>query len=330
MGHGERHLAQRFGLDRELVQIDQRIAHLARQGGLQVMTRHQSLGDQQLAQGHAAIALLALQGIFQLRLVDHAQGHQRFADAHHGHLALLLDGGQQLLGRDHLLGQQDVAQLLVAHLALHLHRLLDLRLRDCAGIHQDFANLAAHIKRVQHLAPHEQALHGAIVAHGGEQEDAELGFPVAHGLAFDLASRFELHPKSNAGAVPQHGRMGILPIRRPLGLDGVGEQQGAELAKAQGHGGARRRHLDVGHFFVRHEEAQAPFHDPAIEAFNFAGFVFGLLTGSRVGGKRRCGPEEHTTFAVDHRLILVRQIGRPGRARVELAQGTLPVQRRQW
>jgi hypothetical protein len=100
-------LAQGLGVDRERVDVHQRIAHLARQRDLQVRARDRAAVDQQFAHGHAPVELLARQRLGELLGRDHAQGDQRLADAHHRHAALARDGAQQVVGgRDDARGQR--------------------------------------------------------------------------------------------------------------------------------------------------------------------------------------------------------------------------------
>ncbi len=115
---GHRQLAQRLEVDREGPQVDLRIAHLARQRGLQVGARDQSLAHQQFAQRHLAVLALVRQRRGQLALGDVAERDQRLADAHHRHPALRLDRGVQLLGRRDVVVQQYVAGTLLVRFVL--------------------------------------------------------------------------------------------------------------------------------------------------------------------------------------------------------------------
>ncbi len=109
------------------------------------------------------------EGVLKLFVGDHAERGQRLADAHHRHAGLLLDGGQQLFGGDHLAHHEDVAELLVAQLLLHVGGLFDLLRRDDVLRDEQFADARAHVEPRIGVAGHEEALHAAVVAHGGNR-----------------------------------------------------------------------------------------------------------------------------------------------------------------
>ena len=94
-------LAQRLGLGRKHIHVDQRIAHLAGQRDLQLRPRHGAGAHQQLAQRRAAFQPLLRQRVAQLLAGDHAERSQRLADADQRHLRLVRKGGEQLRRRDH-------------------------------------------------------------------------------------------------------------------------------------------------------------------------------------------------------------------------------------
>jgi hypothetical protein len=119
-------LAQRLGLDRERFEVDQRIAHLAGERGLQLVARDHAHPHQDLAERDAAVELLLHERFLQLALVDHAEREQRLADPNERHLLLALDRLEQLLRSDDLLRDQDLAELLLAQALLHVDRLVDL------------------------------------------------------------------------------------------------------------------------------------------------------------------------------------------------------------
>ena len=90
-------LAQRLGLDRERLEVDQRIAHLAGERGLQLVARDHAHPHQDLAERDAAVELLLHERFLQLAVVDHAEREQRLADPNQRHLLLALDRLEQLL-----------------------------------------------------------------------------------------------------------------------------------------------------------------------------------------------------------------------------------------
>ena len=202
-GHREGQPRQRLGLGRELRHVDQRVAHLARQRGLQVGARHQAAAHQQLAQRHAAVLALLRQRHFELRVVDEAQRDQRLADAHHRHARLLDDGQLQVLGADDLLGQQDVAELLRAQLLLLVQRLLDLRRRGRVLRHQHLADALADLHRVIGRQRHEAAQHAAARVHRREQEDAGGVLEVADAQGVDRGRALQVDlARPPPGAAP--------------------------------------------------------------------------------------------------------------------------------
>jgi hypothetical protein len=150
-----------LGCHRKSLDVDDRVAHLASQRGLQVFARHRALAHQQLAERHAAVLLLLLERRRQLRIGHETQCQQRLADPHHRHARLLLDRCQQLLGRHHLLRNQDVAELARAHGLLFVECGRHLLLGRRVLLHQHRADALADLEAVDHRLRHEVALHAA-------------------------------------------------------------------------------------------------------------------------------------------------------------------------
>ncbi len=89
-------------------------------------------------------------------------------------------------------------------------------------------------------------------------------------------------------------------------LEGLGqwqerplEAQAAELTEAQRHGGASRRHLDVGHLVFGHEQVESALHDAPIEPHDLAGLVVQLRPGRGVAGQGRRRPAKPDGFGGD-------------------------------
>ena len=155
--HGVRQLAQRVCLDGERVDINQRIAHLARHRHLQVRPRDHAAAHQDLAQRHAAIELLLAQRGLQVMDVDHAQRHQRLADAHHGHARLLFERAHQLVGGDDVARDEDVADALFAHLHLLGGGSFDLIRRGGLLLDEQLADALPQIEGLVGAGRHEGA-----------------------------------------------------------------------------------------------------------------------------------------------------------------------------
>ena len=286
LGHRERQLAHRVRLDREVVRVHQRVAHLAGQRRLQLRARDDALAHQQLAQRHRAVLLLLRQRLVELRLRDQVQREQRFADAHHRHLGLLLDREHQLLGRDDVLRHQDVADAAVAQVALLAGGGIDLFLRRHLLAYQQVADALADLEADQHLARHEHAAHPvAGVADRREQEQAQVGLVVADGRALLLLAALVDQLELAARALVQRQRIvggGRIAWRH---LDRVQQLERLELRELQRHRVARRRHHDLRQAFARHHQDHLADGAAAVQAEDLAGLRLALGARPGIGGE---------------------------------------------
>jgi hypothetical protein len=318
-------LPQCLGLDRERVDVDERIAHLARQRGLQVVARDDARAHQDLAERHAAVELLLDQRLLELRLRHHAEREQRLADAHQRHLVLCRDRLEQLVGGDDLLGHEDVAELLVAQLVLQVHRVGHLLPGRVVLLDEQLADLLPDLVVGIGVPRDELALDAAVVVARREQEQAEVVLDMADRLALHLAAAGELHRVRAASAVRQQVGVRIRERQRQR-LQRRGQDQRLELVEAQRHGGARRGHLQVDDRVLRDEERQPHRRDLELGAGeDLARQGFGLLGRRRVAGEGRRRPLERLAA----RLLLERRGSSGARRRVggrPLGLGHVPVQ----
>jgi hypothetical protein len=182
-GHRRRHGFQRFGFDREMEHVHQRIAHLASQGSLQVVLRDQAHPDQHRAQRDAAVAALAFERFVELAGADEVEADQGLADAHHRHLALAFEGLQQGVRRDHLHAQQDFAQALRTHGVLHLGGVIDRFAGDHILVNEAQPDGLADAGLPDLSGRDEQGLDFPALVHRWEQEAAVARLGDADGLA---------------------------------------------------------------------------------------------------------------------------------------------------
>ena len=246
LGRSKGQLAYRIDLDREVFDVDQRIAHLACQGRLQGLARHDALAYQQFAQRNGAIVALLLKRFVKLLGRYQPHGDERLADAHHGHLGLLLDGHQQLLGRHHLAAHQDVAHAARAQILLFPRDLFDLFRCRGAFKYQQVANALAHLDIGEHFARNENAAHRIVrIAHRFEQVEAVSVLPVSHGDAFELAAGLERNPVIKPWPTIQlhvADQTGTQPWPRTQGLY---QFHALELGKLQTQRRTGRWHIDL-------------------------------------------------------------------------------------
>ena len=293
IGHVVGQLGQRPGVDREFAQVHQGVAHLARQRQQELLVGDQPHLHQQFTQRHRTVMPLTLQRAVKLLIVDQPHGDQRLADAHHGHAALLVDCRKQLLPRDHQLRLQDLAQLFLAQDRLLLHLAGHLLFGQHLGVDETRSTREAKVGIGQHVTGHEETSDRAFHAIRRKQKHPVAGLGMPHRHTFQVCTALDRHPVWRHLACikrvhPPLCRLGHRRHHRPC------QAQAAKLAEAQGHRGARRWHLDVGHPLLWHEEAQPALHDPPIEPLDLAGLRLGLRHRRRVHRERRHRPAEHT------------------------------------
>ena len=244
------------------VDVDQRIAHLARQRGLQVLARDDAHAHQQLAERHAAVVLLLRPARpSSCASADHAEREQRLADAHHRHLGLRARSPRAAARARRSAASTRMSPSFCAAQLAPARRpprstcsqvarvLLDQHLADAR------ADLEARCRRARGT---NMRLTLPSSSHGGNRNRPKSV------STWPMVSPFSSPPPASvhagrraAGAVAAAGRRAGRASGSGSGCSGVGQGQRAELVEAQRHGGARRRHLHVRDRVLGHEEGQA-------------------------------------------------------------------------
>ena len=242
-------LAQRFGLDREGVEVDERVAHLARQRGLQVLARDDAHPHQQLAERHAAVELLLHQRFVELALVDHAERDQRLADAHHRHLAPGARSPRAAARR-----RDDLAHDAGCRRAFALRscccivdRLVDLAAVGGLLLDQHLADARADLERpCRRERGMKLRCDAAVVVVRREEEQAELVLDVADRLAAQLAADGAAGSgTASCARWPSRARVRVGRATAAAARSGVVSVSERNWSKRSAQRRARRRHLHV-------------------------------------------------------------------------------------
>ena len=291
---------------RKLQYVDQRVAHLACQRGLQVGARDQALAHQQLAQRHAAVLPLLDQRVLELRLGDEAQGRERFADAHHRHPRLVVDGFGELLRRDDLAQEQQVAETALAQGLLFGERLFDLLGRGRTLGDQRLADAQADLGLDIGRARHEPAPHRSALVQRLEQEQPIRLFAVANGAALPDAAIAELDAKRQLR--PEGRQVACIPGGVDCGQR-FEQAQATKLVQPQRQRLARCEHAQLQQALRGVEDDQLARDGAAVETLDLA------RRRSRGDGRRgvarqvRRGPGETTALAAEQRRAGLGQVG---------------------
>jgi hypothetical protein len=291
VGHREGQAGDRLGIEGEGLQVDQGVAHLARQGHLEIDASHHALAHQQFAQRHAALATLLFERLGQLLFVDVAHRDQGLADAHHRHLVLLFERlGELVCGHD-LAQQQHVAQPAAAQLGLGLQGVIQCARRRHLVFEQHLAQARPDVELDISAARHEDAAHAPHRVDGLEQEQADRVVEVADGLPLQRRALAH-HQAVGQGRAIIQGPGRLAAVGAGQGRQRLGQHQAPELRQAQGQRCAHAGYLQLQPTVVGQEGGQPARHALAVHALDLAGFGHQRKHRLRVAGQRWRRPGE--------------------------------------
>ncbi len=298
--HGVDLLGRRGGLQH------QRIHHLLRRRdvghlralGLQRLAQFlacdDAVVDEQFAQRQVAVADLAAQRLGQVLGRQDAQRDQRLAQAQHRRARLQFQRLLELLLRDQADLDEHLAELDVAQALLFGERVLQLLRGQRVLADEHVAQARSEVDAAIGAARIERALDQAAVADRRKQEQALVALDVADRAAGVRLAVAELNLEfgvARNAVGPAGGRVDAVA----RGHHRLGERQALELAEAQLHRRARRRHEHGGEAHGRLEVRHAGVEALVVEAQDRARLAgaerphLARVRGGRHGPVRRLG-----------------------------------------